>query len=129
MVADFSHPDNLHEALDGHFSDASKISILVNNTGGPAGGPIIDAHREEFRITFNTHLICNHILAQKVVPMMKNEGYGRIINVISTSVGEIFLTNTLNADGGWKPPPPGSTVSSALVAAGDALAPSSGEPI
>jgi 3-oxoacyl-[acyl-carrier protein] reductase len=58
----------------------------VNNTGGPKGGPIIEANIEEFTNTFNQHLICNHILAQAVVPGMKKAGFGRIINVISTSV-------------------------------------------
>ena len=86
LVADFSKPDQLKEALDNHFSDSDSIQILINNTGGPAGGPIIDADLDEFRITFNNHLICNHILAQKFAPMMKKSSYGRIINIISTSV-------------------------------------------
>ena len=62
------------------------VHILINNTGGPPGGPIIEATEEAFLDTFNQHLICNHILAKAVIPSMKKEGYGRIINIISTSV-------------------------------------------
>ena len=60
--------------------------ILVNNTGGPAGGLAIDAKADDFVKAFSNHLLCNHILVQAVVPGMKREGYGRIINIISTSV-------------------------------------------
>jgi 3-oxoacyl-[acyl-carrier protein] reductase len=68
------------------------VHILINNTGGPAGGAIIDAKEEDFVNTFNQHLICNHILTKAVVPSMKKENYGRIINIISTSV-KIPLNN------------------------------------
>jgi 3-oxoacyl-[acyl-carrier protein] reductase len=60
--------------------------ILINNTGGPPPGAILDADTEEFIRGFNAHLINNQQLVQHVVPGMKKEGYGRIINVISTSV-------------------------------------------
>ncbi len=84
VVADFSYPDQLKEALDKKVN--SNVHILVNNTGGPAGGPITNAGIDEFRIAFNNHLVCNHILTQHVVDGMKAEGFGRIINIISTSV-------------------------------------------
>ena len=62
------------------------IHILVNNTGGPPGGPITEAKTEEFIQAYNNHLICNHLLTQLVTPGMREAGYGRIINIISTSV-------------------------------------------
>jgi 3-oxoacyl-[acyl-carrier protein] reductase len=72
---------------------------LVNNTGGPKGGPIIDAAVEEFYNTFTQHLICNHILVQFLVPLMKQNGFGRIINIISTSVKQplpnLGVSNTI----------------------------------
>jgi 3-oxoacyl-[acyl-carrier protein] reductase len=64
------------------------MHILINNTGGPAGGPITEARGEAFLMTYHNHLICNQLLAQAVLPGMKSEGYGRIINIISTSVKE-----------------------------------------
>lgn len=98
LVADFSKADELKEKLDA-FLPNRNVHILVNNTGGPAGGPANTADIDEFRIAFNMHLICNHILVQAVVDKMKNAGYGRIINVISTSVKQplpnLGVSNTI----------------------------------
>ena len=85
LVADFSKPDEVKKVIDAHVRQ-HPVHILVNNTGGPPGGPITEATEEAFLNTFNQHLICNHILAKAVIPSMKKEGYGRIINIISTSV-------------------------------------------
>lgn len=85
LVADFSKPDEVKTVIE-EFMKENTVHILINNTGGPAGGPIIDAREEDFINTFNQHLICNHILTKAIVASMKKEGYGRIINVISTSV-------------------------------------------
>lgn len=85
LVADFSKPTEVSSVIEKFMKDHS-VHILINNTGGPAGGPIVDAKEEEFINTFNQHLICNHILTTAVVPFMKQSGYGRIINIISTSV-------------------------------------------
>lgn len=84
-VADFSKPEQVKSGIM-EIVSARPIHILINNTGGPPAGPAIDAREEEFISAFNQHLICNHILVKAVVPGMKLEGYGRIINVISTSV-------------------------------------------
>lgn len=88
IVADFSNPNNLEEALANYAAAKPNYSfqILVNNTGGPQGGPITQASTTEFLAAFNAHLICNHILVQWVQPKMIANKYGRIINVISTSV-------------------------------------------
>jgi 3-oxoacyl-[acyl-carrier protein] reductase len=63
-----------------------QFHVLVNNTGGPAGGPIFSAEIEEFERAFTQHLKCNHLLVQAVVPFMKTQCFGRIVNIISTSV-------------------------------------------
>lgn len=85
LVADFSKPDEVKKVI-GEYTARYPVHILINNSGGPAAGPVIEATEEAFLNTFNQHLICNHILAKAVVPSMKQEGYGRIINIISTSV-------------------------------------------
>ena len=99
VVADFSKPEELKSAIHTHLASGDTPHILVNNSGGPKGGPIIDADTSEFINTFNQHLICNHILVQAVVPKMKASGYGRIINVISTSVKQplngLGVSNTI----------------------------------
>lgn len=85
LVADFSNPKELEERINTFLVDR-KVEILVNNTGGPAGGLIHEAKTSEFIAAFSQHLICNHIMVQAVKEKMIEAGYGRIINVISTSV-------------------------------------------
>ena len=84
-IADFSKPEEVRTMIEEHVKHHA-VHILVNNTGGPPAGMIMDAKEEEFLRAFNQHLICNHILTKAVVPSMKKEGYGRIINIISTTV-------------------------------------------
>ncbi|MGV3503762.1 MAG: SDR family oxidoreductase [Adhaeribacter sp.] len=86
LVADFSQPEVLAEKIAAYAGQKPSVHILVNNTGGPAGGPILEATPEEFRQAFSNHLICNHLLVKALVPLMKKAQYGRIINIISTSV-------------------------------------------
>lgn len=86
VVADFSDPELLKEQIANYLSDDKTVHILINNTGGPPGGPITEASTEAFLAAFNMHLVCNHILTQAVQKGMQAAGYGRIINVISTSV-------------------------------------------
>ena len=99
IVADFSNPDDLKIAIENFVSTGINPHILVNNTGGPKGGPIINAEVNEFYSAFTQHLICNHVLVQALVPSMKKNGYGRIINVISTSVKQplngLGVSNTI----------------------------------
>ena len=84
-VADFSKTDAVRSAIDSIVAQHT-VHILINNTGGPAAGPITDAAEEQFTDAFQQHLVNNHILTKAVVPGMKAAGYGRIINIISTSV-------------------------------------------
>lgn len=87
LTADFTLPPQLKIVVEDYIElNNIDINILVNNTGGPAGGPIENAKTEEFIHAFSNHLICNHILVQAVKEGMKKSGYGRIINIISTSV-------------------------------------------
>jgi len=96
ICADFSKPDELRKALAGSNTD---YHILVNNTGGPPGGPITDAETDAFVSAFQQHLLCNHILVQHCIPGMRSAGYGRVINVISTSVKQplngLGVSNTI----------------------------------
>ena len=85
LVADFSDSADLRKKIVG-LTAGKVIHILINNTGGPPGGAIVEAKPEAFITAFHNHLICNHMLVQAVLPGMKKVGYGRIINIISTSV-------------------------------------------
>jgi len=106
IVADFSNPLELKEKISSFISKHHGFHILVNNTGGPRSGDILNATLDQFENTFTQHLKCNHVLAQAVVPFMKKEGFGRIVNIISTSVKEpipgLGVSNTVRgAVGNW----------------------------
>lgn len=62
------------------------IHILVNNTGGPPPGAVIDADPTDFLAAFQQHILTSQAIAQAILPGMKSSGYGRIINIVSTSV-------------------------------------------
>ena len=85
LLVDFSNLQNLKQVVEKLVLE-KEIHILVNNTGGPAAGAVMGAGVEEFLQAFNNHLLCNHVLVQTLVPGMKKAAYGRIINIISTSV-------------------------------------------
>ncbi len=86
LVADFDQPEAVKEVAKDYMSSDKSVEILINNSGGPAGGLAIDASLGDYHLAFNRHLVCNQILVQAFYQSMKNAGYGRIINVISTSV-------------------------------------------
>lgn len=96
VVADFSNPMELKEKLE---AINLEFHVLINNTGGPAGGPVFNASLDEFDSAFTQHLKCNHVLVQAVVPFMKKQQFGRIINIISTSVKQpldgLGVSNTI----------------------------------
>lgn len=98
LVADFRDSADLKKKIIGLVS-RKHIHVLVNNTGGPAGGPIVEATEDQFQDAFHNHLICNQLISSLVIKGMKSDGYGRIINVISTSVKQplngLGVSNTI----------------------------------
>ncbi|MBZ0203051.1 MAG: SDR family oxidoreductase [Ignavibacteria bacterium] len=101
IVADFSDPESLKVKIQNFISEHPPVHILVNNTGGPKGGEILHAETTEFENTFRNHLVCNQIMVQALWQGMKKEKYGRIINIISTSVKQpiknLGVSNTIRA--------------------------------
>lgn len=86
LVADFSKPQQVKEVIESRINDHYLFQILVNNSGGPSPGPILNAREDEFLNAFNAHLLSSHYLVQNIIDGMKQSSYGRIINIISTSV-------------------------------------------
>ncbi len=104
LVADFSNTISVQQACT-KIKNLS-IDILINNTGGPAAGKAIDATIEAYINTFSAHLINNQLLVQAVVENMKKNKFGRIVNIISTSVkvplNNLGVSNTIRgAVGNW----------------------------
>lgn len=86
LCADFSDSNSLKKTIESYVADNDPFHILVNNSGGPAAGPVHTATEDQFLAAFTQHLLGNHIMMQTLLEGMKTEKYGRIINVISTSV-------------------------------------------
>lgn len=101
LVADFSAVAELQQVVGDWITAGHAAHILVNNTGGPPAGPIATASTEAFLSAFHSHLLANHHLVQALVPGMRAAGYGRIINIISTSVKQplkgLGVSNTIRA--------------------------------
>ena len=95
LALDLEDLDVVREAVSG----MGTIHILVNNSGGPPGGPLLENTLDEFEGPFRRHLHAAHTITQALVPGMEVAGTGRIVNIISTSVREpidnIGLSNTL----------------------------------
>ncbi|MGH8146296.1 MAG: SDR family oxidoreductase [Rhodanobacteraceae bacterium] len=87
LVADSGDTDGLRAAVQ-QFVVSRPVHILVNNSGGPPPGPAHGAEVEAFLDAYRKHLVANHVLAEAVIPGMQAAGYGRIVNIISTSVKE-----------------------------------------
>lgn len=86
VAADFSNPQALSETIQAHVNQNGPFHILINNSGGPPPGPVHTAKQDAFQAAFTQHLLANHIMMQALLEGMKSAGYGRIINIISTSV-------------------------------------------
>lgn len=86
IVLDLSEPEVVKETMQLFLSKGNTIQILINNAGGPPSGPMIETEAAEIEKAFRTHVISSHLLAQMLVPGMRQGGFGRIINIVSTSV-------------------------------------------
>ncbi|HTE25770.1 SDR family oxidoreductase [Flavitalea sp.] len=100
IVADFSDINQVKSAI-AEILAIGDVHILVNNSGGPKPGPIIEVDPSDFAKAFEQHVVCNQLLAQAFLPAMKRLQYGRIINIISTSVriplANLGASNTIRA--------------------------------
>ncbi len=105
IIADTLNETEFHQKIS-MLCIQKTIHILVNNSGGPPSGKILEAETSDFNKAFSQHLIANHVAAKLLVPGMKKAGYGRIINIISTSVKQplhnLGVSNTIRAAvGNW----------------------------
>ncbi len=124
VVGDHDDRPRLKAAIEGLTQREGPVHILINNSGGPPPGPILDASEEDFLTALGRHLLANHMLVQLTLGGMQKAGYGRIINIISTSVREplpgLGVSNTTRgAVASWaktlsRELPPGITINNLL---------------
>lgn len=101
LTADMDELDQFTTTIQQFVSTTNTIHILINNSGGPAPGLITEATPQEFQTAFSRHVLCYQILVQNLLPGMQESKYGRIVNIISTSVKEphagLGVSNTMRA--------------------------------
>lgn len=124
QVADLDDRSGLTAMIEALLATHGPIHVLINNSAGPPGGPLLAADDDDLLVAFGRHVLAAHLLVQKVVPGMVADGYGRIINVISTSVREpianLGVSNTIRgAMASWAKTlsselPPGVTINNVL---------------
>jgi len=124
LAADLEDRKTLASLVEAHLAHHGPVQILVNNTGGPPAGPLLEAGEEDFLRAFGRHVLAAHLLVRALLPGMREAGYGRILNVISTSVREpipgLGVSNTIRgAMASWaktlsRELPPGVTVNNVL---------------
>lgn len=105
VVGDVSQTAAL-QAVAAEVAQQGPVHVLVNNTGGPPGGPAHAAALDAFTDAFARHLLASQVLVQAVLPGMRAAGWGRIVNIVSTSVREpianLGVSNTVRgAVAGW----------------------------
>lgn len=86
LKLDLSNPEAVKQSVEELLTKENVIHILINNAGGPPSAPMIETEPAEIEKAFRTHVISSHVLAQLLFPGMKKAGFGRIINIVSTSV-------------------------------------------
>jgi len=124
IVADLDTREGLDAQIEQTLDALGPIHILINNSGGPPAGPLLDATEEAFVTAFSRHVLASHRLVQMLLPGMSDAGYGRIINIVSTSVREpipnLGVSNTIRgAVASWaksmsRELPPGVTINNLL---------------
>ena len=105
VVSDAADTDGLR-AMATTLAERRPVHLLVNNSGGPPGGTALDAGIDAYLAAFRQHLLANQTLVQALAPGMRDAGYGRIVNIVSTSVYEpipgLGVSNTTRgAVAGW----------------------------
>ncbi len=124
LVADLDDRATLVERVTALAADWGAIHLLVNNTGGPASGPLLQATDDAILSAFNRHILAAQALVRALLPGMRDAGYGRIVNVLSTSVREpidnLGVSNLIRAaHASWSKTlsrelPPGVTINNVL---------------
>jgi 3-oxoacyl-[acyl-carrier protein] reductase len=100
VCADMTVPESAVSAITS-LKERPTFHVLINNTAGPPPGAISQASSDQFTGCFQQHVLCAHALTQHLLPGMLAAKFGRIVNVISTSVKEpiqgLGVSNTIRA--------------------------------
>ncbi len=94
--ADTGDLDRLRKLPGAVAEELAPVDILVANTGGPPTGAALDNSLDEWEQAFRSLVLAPRVLLEAVVPEMKERGWGRIVNVSSSSIREPIPYLTLS---------------------------------
>ncbi len=98
VVADVSLPGDVTRFVQETLGRFGRIDVLVNNAGGPPSTTFLEATPEEFQRAVELNLMSAVRLCKEVVPHMRRQGWGRIVNLVSLSAKQplegLILSNT-----------------------------------
>lgn len=86
LALDLERLEDVSSHLARLVADVGPIAVWVNNTGGPKSGALVDVSADELERAFRSHVMASQMIMRTLLPGMKQLKYGRIINVLSTSV-------------------------------------------
>lgn len=99
IQADVSQGEDIKRLVDATLESFGTINVLVNNAGGPPAGKFEDFQDEDWYKAFDLNLLSYIRAIREVLPVMKKQQSGRIVNITSSSIKQpidnLLLSNTL----------------------------------
>ena len=101
VVADVTDPENIKNLVKSTAAKFGRIDILVANAGGPPAGSFYDFRDQDWQDAVTLNLLSTVRLCREVIPYMRKQGSGRIINIISIAgkqpIDRLILSNVVRA--------------------------------
>ncbi|MCK4653448.1 MAG: SDR family oxidoreductase [Candidatus Cloacimonetes bacterium] len=98
FICDVTYEENVHEMIEQIVEEFGTIDILVCNAGGPPAGTAEDFKLKDYRQAIELNLLSTINLCNLVIPYMKKQKWGRVVNMTSVSVKQpidnLILSNT-----------------------------------
>lgn len=83
LKMDLNDPESIKKAVDTVIRKEGRIDVLINNAGMHTGGPVETSPEENIRLQMETNFMGMVLLTREVLPIMRKQGGGKIINISS----------------------------------------------
>ena len=101
VLADVTKSDDIHKLVKHAADEFGRIDILVTNAGGPPSGQFDNFCDKDWQDAITLNLLSTVRLCREVIPHMRKEGWGRIVNIVSIAAKQpidgLILSNSIRA--------------------------------